>query len=52
MCSRLLIHWPIPNLPNEQATCAMAAQFAKRQIDRLYVCGSNTESTAKTIGDS
>lgn len=46
----LLIHWANPNLPDDQAS-AMAAQFAKRQIDRLYVVGSN-EITAKTIEDS
>tara|TARA_R110000824_G_scaffold85425_8_gene212354 strand:- start:8025 stop:9047 length:1023 start_codon:yes stop_codon:yes gene_type:complete len=46
----LLIHWSNPNLPDEQAS-AMAAQFSKRQIDRLYVVGSN-EVTAKTIEDS
>ncbi|MEJ6593781.1 glutathione S-transferase family protein [Parasphingorhabdus sp.] len=46
----LLIHWANPNLPDEQVS-AMAAQFSKRQIDRLYVVGSN-EVTAKTIEDS
>jgi len=46
----LLIHWANPNLPDEQAS-EMAAQFANRQIDRLYVVGSN-EITAKTIEDS
>ncbi len=46
----LLIHWTNPNLPDEQVT-AMAAQFSKRQIDRLYVVGSN-KITAKTIEDS
>ena len=46
----LLIHWANPELPDEQAS-AMAAQFSKRQIDRLYVVGSN-KVTAKTIEDS
>ncbi|ATW03977.1 glutathione S-transferase N-terminal domain-containing protein [Sphingorhabdus sp. YGSMI21] len=46
----LLIHWANPNLPDEQVA-AMAAQFSKRQIDRLYVVGSNAV-TAKTIEDS
>ena len=46
----LLIHWANPNLPDEKSS-AMAAQFAKRQIERLYVVGSN-EITAKTIEDS
>lgn len=46
----LLIHWANPNLPDEQVA-AMAAQFSKRQIDRLYVVGSN-EITAKTIENS
>ncbi len=46
----LLIHWANPNLPNNQVDI-MAAKFAKRQIDRLYVVGSN-ECTAKTIEDS
>ena len=46
----LLIHWANPNLPGDQVT-AMAARFSKRQIDRLYVVGSN-EITAKTIEDS
>jgi glutathione S-transferase len=43
----LLIHWANPILPDEQVG-AMAAKFSKRQIDRLYVVGSN-EATAKTI---
>ena len=46
----LLIHWANPNLPDDQVA-AMAAQFSKRQIDRLYVVGSN-KITAKTIEES
>lgn len=46
----LLIHWALPQMADEQVD-TMAAQFAKRQIDRLYVVGSN-EITAKTIEDS
>lgn len=46
----LLIHWANPNLSQEQVV-GMAAQFSKRQIDRLYVVGSN-EITAKTIENS
>ena len=46
----LLIHWANPNLPDEQVA-AMASQFSKRQIDRLYVVGSN-KLTAKTIEES
>ncbi len=46
----LLIHWANPNLPDNQVGM-MAAQFSKRQIDRLYVVGSNG-ITAKTIEDS
>ena len=46
----LLIHWANPNLPDEQVA-AMASQFSKRQIDRLYVVGSN-KVTARTIEDS
>jgi len=43
----LLIHWANPNLPDNEVG-AMAAKFSKRQIDRLYVVGSN-KITAKTI---
>jgi len=43
----LLIHWADPSLPDNQVGI-LAAQFSKRQIDRLYVVGSN-EITAKTI---
>lgn len=46
----LLIHWANPGLPDEQAA-EMAAKFARRQIDRLYVVGSNAV-TAQTIEDS
>ncbi|MBI1250596.1 MAG: glutathione S-transferase [Alphaproteobacteria bacterium] len=46
----LLIFWSIPNAPRENAE-AMATAISKRQIDRLYVVGSNAV-TAKTIEDS
>ncbi len=43
----LLIHWADPSMSDDQVGL-LAAQFSKRQIDRLYVVGSN-EVTAKTI---
>ncbi|MEO9601554.1 glutathione S-transferase C-terminal domain-containing protein [Parasphingorhabdus sp.] len=46
----LLVQWTNPQLPDEQVA-VLAAQFSKRQIDRLYVVGSN-KVTAKTIEDS
>lgn len=46
----LLIHWANPGLPDEQAA-EMAARFSRRQINRLYVVGSNAV-TAQTIEDS
>ncbi|MGP1354035.1 MAG: glutathione S-transferase C-terminal domain-containing protein [Parasphingopyxis sp.] len=46
----LLIHWAAPTLPPEEAA-KMAETFAKRQIDRLYVVGSN-DVTAETIESS
>lgn len=46
----LLIHWANPSLPGNEVGL-MAAQFAKRQIDRLHVVGSS-QVTAKTIEDS
>ncbi|WP_299327481.1 glutathione S-transferase family protein [Parasphingopyxis sp.] len=46
----LLIHWAEPTLPDDQAR-TMAETFSQRQIDRLYVVGSN-ETTAETIESS
>ncbi|MEO0881873.1 MAG: glutathione S-transferase family protein [Pseudomonadota bacterium] len=46
----LLVYWGMNTAPREQAE-AVAAEFTRRQIDRLYVVGSN-EVTAKTIEDS
>ena len=46
----LLIHWSEPTLDAQQAHL-MAENFSKRQIDRLYVVGSN-ETTAETIESS
>lgn len=43
----LLVYWARPTAPAAQAE-AFAAAFAKRQIDRLYVVGSNAV-TAETI---
>ncbi|MEO1169317.1 MAG: glutathione S-transferase C-terminal domain-containing protein [Pseudomonadota bacterium] len=46
----LLIHWSEPTLPPDEAA-KMADMFSKRQIDRLYVVGSNSV-TAETIESS
>jgi glutathione S-transferase len=46
----LLVYWSVPTL-EEDAANQMAAMFAKRQIGRLYVVGSN-EVTAETIESS
>jgi len=46
----LLVYWNTHTAPLEQAKQA-ADHFAKRQIERLYVVGSNAV-TAKTIEDS
>ncbi len=46
----LLIYWANPMLDDAQVA-AMAEQFSKRQIDRLYVVGSN-DVTARTIEES
>jgi glutathione S-transferase len=44
---RILPRWSRPNLPEAQAL-ALGAQFAKRQVERLWVVGSN-ETTAPVI---
>jgi len=46
----LLVHWAFPSLDQEKAK-SRAADFADRQINRLYVVGSN-EVTRKTIEES
>ncbi|MEE2930230.1 MAG: glutathione S-transferase family protein [Pseudomonadota bacterium] len=46
----LLVYWNTNTAPPEQAA-QFADHFAKRQIDRLYVVGSN-DITAQTIEDS
>nr|WP_070959944.1 glutathione S-transferase C-terminal domain-containing protein [Hyphomonas sp. Mor2] len=46
----LLVFWGMNTAPKEMAD-EFAANFAKRQIDRLYVVGSN-EVTAETIESS
>jgi len=46
----LLVYWNAITAPADGAN-AMAAEFTKRQIDRLYVVGSN-DTTAQTIEDS
>ncbi len=46
----LLVYWGMNTAPAEMAD-EFAAQFAKRQIDRLYVVGSN-DVTAETIESS
>lgn len=46
----LLVYWGMNTAPKEAAE-EFAANFAKRQIDRLYVVGSN-EITAETIESS
>lgn len=46
----LLVYWGMNTAPKEMAD-KFAADFAKRQIDRLYVVGSN-EVTAETIESS
>lgn len=46
----LLVYWNTNTVEEEQASL-FADQFAKRQIDRLYVVGSNN-ITAATIEDS
>ncbi|WP_300394543.1 glutathione S-transferase [Henriciella sp.] len=46
----LLVYWSMPTIPADQAKAAADA-FTKRQVDRLYVVGSN-ETTAETIEDS
>ena len=46
----LLVYWGMNTAPQEMAT-EFAANFATRQIDRLYVVGSN-EVTAATIENS
>jgi glutathione S-transferase len=46
----MLIFWNDPTLPDDQATPAAEA-IARRQIDRLYVVGSNA-TTAETIESS
>ncbi len=43
----LLVYWSMPQAPEDMAEQA-SAQFARRQIDRLYVVGSN-DVTAPTI---
>ncbi|QLC24347.1 glutathione S-transferase family protein [Parasphingopyxis algicola] len=43
----LLVYWSHPTMPKDEAD-KMADMFSSRQIDRLYVVGSN-ETTAKTI---
>ncbi|GAB5455241.1 MAG: glutathione S-transferase family protein [Henriciella sp.] len=46
----LLVYWGMNKAPEDMAK-EFAANFAKRQIDRLYVVGSN-EVTAETIESS
>lgn len=46
----LLVYWGMNTAPTDMAE-EFAANFAKRQIDRLYVVGSN-EVTAETIESS
>jgi glutathione S-transferase len=46
----LLVYWGMNTAPNDMAD-KFAADFAKRQIDRLYVVGSN-DVTAETIESS
>ena len=46
----LLVYWGMNTAPKDMAD-EFAANFAKRQIDRLYVVGSN-EVTAETIESS
>lgn len=46
----LLVYWGMNTAPQEMAE-QFSAQFTKRQIDRLYVVGSN-EITAETIEGS
>ena len=46
----LLVYWGMNTADEEMAT-GLAANFAKRQIDRLYVVGSN-DVTAETIESS
>ncbi|MEE2878071.1 MAG: glutathione S-transferase N-terminal domain-containing protein [Pseudomonadota bacterium] len=46
----LLVYWSMPTAPAAQAK-QTSDFFTKRQVDRLYVVGSN-ETTAKTIEDS
>ena len=46
----LLVYWATSTIPDDQAK-QLAAGFSKRQIDRLYVVGSN-EITAETIESS
>jgi len=46
----LLVYWGMNTAPKDMAD-KFAADFAKRQIDRLYVVGSN-EVTAETIESS
>ena len=46
----LLVYWGMKTAPKEMAD-EFAANFTKRQIDRLYVVGSN-EITAETIESS
>lgn len=46
----LLVYWGMNTAPAEKAT-ELAAFFAKRQIERLYVVGSN-DVTAETIESS
>ncbi|MGP1283186.1 MAG: glutathione S-transferase family protein [Parasphingopyxis sp.] len=43
----LLVYWSHPTMPKDEAN-TMADMFSKRQIDRLYVVGSN-DTTAATI---
>ena len=46
----LLVHWAAPSLAKEEAD-KLADQLGRRQIDRLYVVGSNAV-TAETIESS
>lgn len=46
----LLVYWGMNTAPEDKAA-EMADYFAKRQIDRLYVVGSNSV-TARTIEDA
>ena len=46
----LLVHWAAPSLPTDEAK-TFADQLGRRQIDRLYVVGSNAV-TAATIEQS